>query len=61
MGTTSFFNFLAQLVALAIEARLKTEQGHQRKMCISVLKGAFRLGLEVQAELWELHHVLKAK
>lgn len=47
MGTTSFSNLLAQLAALAIEARREMERGHQRQMCISILKGGFEVGFGV--------------
>ena len=64
MGTTSFSNLLPQLAALAIEARRKTEQGHQRQTCVSILEGAFEVRFGVQritADLWEPYHMLKAK
>lgn len=64
MGTTSFSNLLPQLAALATEARRKMERGHQTQTCISILEGAFEVRFGVQritADLWELHHVLKAK
>lgn len=47
MGTTSFSNLVAQLVALAIEASREMKQGHRRQACISILKGAFGAGLGV--------------
>jgi len=64
MGTTSSSALLAQLAALAIQARHKTERGRQRQTCVSILEGAFEVSLGVQriaADLWEPYHVFKAK